>query len=570
MRALFSNPRLGALPAAQRRAVRGWCFYDWANSGFATSAGTAILPVYFVTLFRDALGPEAELLGFAFTGSSVWGLGVAVSTAVVAFSSPVLGVVADTVAIKKKLLFVYTLAGALFTVLSLLSTYTGAAWLWLLGCFLIANVGFAGGNVFYNSFLPHLGPKELLDEISSRGYAYGYVGGGLLLAAHLALILAFRGTDHLELVTRLAIASTGVWWFGWAIWTFKTVPEPQILSPKRGLTPRSALRIAATGLRRTVRELTRFRVLILYLAAFLLFNDGIQTVLNVAGAFGPDTLGIPLEFNMATVLIVQFIAAPGALLYSRLAERVSTKAALAVALVGWCAVITLAVGFAPLEPERHEEFDFQLEYAPSSGAYALRQTPELSDSGSDSKWEDAYGRLVEPTPLSRTRAAELATAVAESEYSRFSISILGGPLGDTQRTGAHHPSNLEDGPIDWWPRAMRRIVWAPIGISVNLQWLLLGAFVGLVLGGSQPLARSLFAYMTPESRSGEFFGFFGFVGRASAVLGPMMYLIFTGIYDTRMAVLAVLVIIVAGTVLLRWVDVEKGRGVAEREDSRVR
>ena len=105
---------------------------------------------------------------------------------------------------------------------------------------------------------------------------------------------------------------------------------------------------------------------------------------------------------------------------------------------------------------------------------------------------------------------------------------------------------------------------------MNLQWLVLGLIVGLVIGGSQALGRSIFAYMTPETKSGEFFGFFGFVGKASAVFGPMVYLLFTGIYDTRMAILAVLVIIVAGTVTLRWVDVEEGRSVATEEDKRHR
>jgi UMF1 family MFS transporter len=111
-------------------------------------------------------------------------------------------------------------------------------------------------------------------------------------------------------------------------------------------------------------------------------------------------------------------------------------------------------------------------------------------------------------------------------------------------------------------------MWGPLGISVNLQWLILGALLGTVLGGSQALARSLFAQIVPESRSSEFFGFFGFIGKASAVFGPMIYLLVTGIYDTRLAILAILVIIVAGTVALRWVDVEEGRGVAMREDER--
>ena len=562
-------PDLRSLSERQRRAIRGWCMYDWANSAFATSLNTAILPVYFVTLFKDAFGSETQLLGFTLTGSSTWALGVAVSSAVVALSSPALGVVADRTKIKKTLLWAYTLAGAAFTFLLFFSAYTGEPWAFLLGCYVIANIGFAGGNVFYNSLLPHLAPKDLLDDVSSRGFAFGYVGGGLLLAVHLALILAFRDTDHSDLVTRVAIASVGFWWFGWAIWTFRTVPEPDIPNPVAGLTAKSATRIAFTQLRRTFHEITQFRVLALFLVAYLLFNDGIQTVLSVAGAFGADTLGISLVFNVATILVIQFIAALGAMLFSRISRSIGTKKALVVALAGWCVAILLGVGFAPLRPESHGDFNYQLEYLPA-GTYELSEAPDIADDDSHSEWNDSYGHLSKDSSLSQRIAAELAEAVGSSELSHFSISIDGGALDGTRRIGPHHPSNLSQGPIDWWPRVMRSFIWGPSGISVNFQWLILGAFLGTVLGGSQALARGLFAQMVPERRSSEFFGFFGFVGRASAVFGPMIYLFVTGFFDTRLAILAILVIIVAGTAMLRWVDVKEGRNVAMREDERLR
>ena len=225
---------------ARKRAIHGWCMYDWANSAFATSIGTAILPVYFVALFRDAFGPEASFLGFTFTGSSTWSLGVAVSTIIVAFSSPVIGVIADRAAIKKTLLKAYTAVGASFTALGFFSAYTGEPWAWIFVCYVIANIGFAGGIVFYNSFLPYLGDARDLDRISSRGYAYGYVGGGLLLTLHLAVIIAFADSGSLDLVTRLAVASVGLWWFGWALWTFTTVPEPKIASLAGGIDLKSA------------------------------------------------------------------------------------------------------------------------------------------------------------------------------------------------------------------------------------------------------------------------------------------------------------------------------------------
>ena len=276
--------------------------YDWANSGFATSAVVAILPVYFVFLFKDAFGEQANFFGITVTGSSMWSLGVVMSTTFVALTSPILGVIADRIPIKKTLLWIYTTVGSIFTILSFFSAYTGAAWAWIFGTFVIANIGFAGGLVFYNSFLPHLVPKHLLDNVSSRGYAYGYIGGGLLLAFHLGLIIMVGDSVYSDLVTRLALASVGLWWFGWALWTFRTVPEPAITNPSTDLNVIKAVSVAFSQLKSTVKEIRRFKVVAIYLGAFLLFNDGIQTVLTIAGAFAADTLGVSLTFNMKYVM----------------------------------------------------------------------------------------------------------------------------------------------------------------------------------------------------------------------------------------------------------------------------
>ena len=116
---------------------------------------------------------------------------------------------------------------------------------------------------------------------------------------------------------------------------------------------------------------------------------------------------------------------------------------------------------------------------------------------------------------------------------------------------------------------MRDRVWEPLGLGVGPQWLLLGVLVGWVIGGSQALARSLFAQITPERRSGEFFAFFGFIGRASSVIGPTVYIAVTALFDTRVAITSILFIIVAGTIVLRWVDVEAGARIAAEEDARV-
>ncbi len=566
------------LPASERRIIRAWCMYDWANSGYATSGGAAIFPVYFVFLFKDALGESVTFLGFTFTGSSTWSLGIALATAFVALSSPVLGVLADRVAIKKVLLWIYTIVGSLFTLLMFFSAYTGQPWLWFLGMFILANIGFAGCLVFYNALLPHIAPRNLLDEVSSRGFAYGYIGGGLLLAVHLVMIVATEDTAWADLVTRLAIASVGLWWFGWALWTLKVVPEPPIPDETHGLSPGRAVTLAFRELAHTFGQIRGFRVVAIYLVAYLLFNDGLQTVLNVAGAYGADTIGIPLVFNMATILIIQFVGAAGAMGFSWLAGRTTTKAALAVSLAGWSVVVLLGVGVAPLEPKDHEHFDYQLTYVQEESRYLATAAPPPEDSAQNRAWRnqlhlaglavESGDGLVEGDALSGEETALLLALVAEYEDSAFGVSVRGGELDGRNEVGRGHPSVLGDGPIDWWPETVRRLLWAPLGLAAGYQWLLLGVGVGLVMGGSQALARSLFAQIVPHARSGEFFSFFGFMGRVSSIFGPLTYVVVAGLVDTRVAILSILILIVAGGIVLKWVNVLEGARVADEEDAR--
>ena len=556
--------RIKDLSLERRRAIRAWCIYDWANSAFATSGVVAIFPVYFVFLFKEALGESATVLGITFTGSSVWSLAIVVSTATVALSSPVLGVISDRVPIKKALLWVYTGVGSLFTVLAFFSVYSGQPWAWLIGMFTLANVGFAGSLVFYNSFLPHLGPRHLSDEISSRGFAYGYAGGGLLLLLHLVLILATQDSDFADLATRGAIASVGIWWFGWAIWTLRVLPEPPISRPMARLKAPAALAFGFRELGKTFGQIKRFKVVLTFLGSFLLFNDGIQTVLAIAGAFAADTLGIPLAFNMGTIVIIQFIAIPGALAFSRLAKKFSTKTALTVSLAGWIAIVLFGVAVAPLAPGAHAQFDVQLTYLPESGIYRVVKSPdaELTLRHGGQGWI-----LAENATVAADVAAGLPAAVDAADDFRYSLSISGGQSDGASAIGALHPSSLGRGPIDWWPAKVRSMLWGPLGLDAGYQWLVLGVLVGLVIGGSQALARSLFAQITPEARSGEFFSFFGFMSRVSAVFGPTLYIVATAVFDTRVAVTSILLIIVAGTIALKWVDVAEGVRVATGDDA---
>ena len=569
----MATAKLSDLPTSDRKIIRAWCMYDWANSAFATSGIVAIFPVYFVFLFKDALGDEAILWGFTFTGSSVWSLAAASSTAIVAITTPILGIIADRIAAKKILLWTYTIVGASCTILTFFSAYTPFAWIWLLITFGIGNIGFAGSLVFYNSFLPHIAPRNLSDEVSSRGFAYGYVGGGLLLLIHLILNLLLSESSYVDLITRFSLASIGVWWFGWALWTFKVLPEPPTINryPQTlKLTAAQVTKFGFTGIANTLRDITRFREILIYLVAYLLFNDGLQTVMGLAGAFAADTLHIPLAFNMATILIIQFVAAGGAMLFSVLARHTTTKNALYVSLIGWVFIVLFGIALVPLSPADTRNYDYRLEYVEARGNYLVTSAPDLTDSQTDQAWSAKTGNIGKGSILSKKDSARLLTTLEYEQESRYSAVAINGPIGGRQSIGISHPSLLGEGPIDWWPSLMRSKVWAPLSLGIGSQWLLLGLFVGMVMGGSQALARSLFTKISPETRSGEFFSFFGFMSRASSVFGPLLYVFVTGVLDTRSAILSILVIIIAGTLVLRWVNVESGIKTAIAEDIRVR
>ena len=156
------------------------------------------------------------------------------------------------------------------------------------------------------------------------------------------------------------------------------------------------------------------------------------------------------------------------------------------------------------------------------------------------------------------------------DESRFSYSIEGGEFADDKGLGVNHPTSLGDGKLDFIPDTARDWIWEPLGISVFFQFLLLGVFAGALLGGSQGLARSMFGQMVPETRSAEFFGFFGFFGKVAALLGPLIYSLMTVWFDSRVGIFAISLLIVAGALLLRKVDVEDGIAVAKAEDERNR
>lgn len=603
--------------------VRGYAFYDWAKSAFETSVTVAVLPAWYAYLFLKANGLTTTIGSIEMQGDAVWSFAVAIGTLFIAIISPSLGVIADRRRIKMWWLRILTYVGAGSTFLlafaPLLPIET--QWVWLMVFFMLANVGLNGAGVFYNALLPHMGKDDEMDRISNLAFAYGYLGGGILLLVHLIMVMTLTG----DWVIPFVMASSGIWWYGFAFLTFKWVPEPPIENEMPSLGFTASAKLAISELRKTLGEVEKFRTLFIYMLAYFFFIDGINSVTALGGVFGSTVLGITTVDLIVTILAIQFVAWPSALLFTSLSNGgkipipnlfsthnrfklitingIGTKRALNVSLVGWVILCFAALSFAPLEYSQHSDYQVQLDEDAEAGVWHYTPNANLLDfpiaqveNGEEQEWaftsllsvgiveidEDysdteiykwaGFDDANEPIPISLgAQTNENINALINSfEDTRFSVSIIYSDGSESTKVGVDHPTNLGDGVIDVIPSTVRSYVWGPLGISIGLQFLILGCAMGTLLGGSQGLARSMFGQMVPETRSAEFFGFFGFFGKVAAFIGPLLYGVMTVMYDSRVGILSIAMLILIGAVMMRMVDLEQGRADAQAEDARNR
>jgi len=278
------------------------------------------------------------------TAKSLPSLCVSISVGAQVFLLPVLGALGDYSDLKKRLMILFCYIAVVANCLMFFIQGN----LYLMGglLFIVANVCFGASIVFYNSFLPEIATEDQADKVSSRGFAYGYLGGALLLTLNLALVM---GADNLGISTglavRLSLLSSGVWWGGFAVITFlnlKSRPKRKSLPPGKGYLTAGFFEIFET-----VKELRRLPLTLRYLLAYLVYNDGIQTVIFAASAFLEQELfpqGNPI-FLLEIFLMVQFVAVLGALMFERLAYLIKTKNAILVSLVIWAAIVIYAYRF---------------------------------------------------------------------------------------------------------------------------------------------------------------------------------------------------------------------------------
>jgi len=326
------------------REILGWSFYDWANSAFPTTVGTVFLGPYLTSVTKSAADPAGFVhpLGIPITAGSFFPFLISLAVLVQLITLPVLGAIADYSNRKKQLLVLFAYLGAAATA----CLYFVAGTNYLLGAalFLIANTSFGASVVFYNAFLPDIASPERRDFVSSLGWAIGYLGGGILLA--LNLVLVFRA-DALGISTadaaRISLASAGLWW---ALFTLVPLAALRSRDAVKQL-PRGASYVTI-GFRQLRATLSRARALphtLLFLLAYLIYADGIQTVISLSSQFGQEELKLPISTLTAVILMVQFVAFLGTLAVGWIARRVGTKRTVIATLVLWIGVLIYAYGF---------------------------------------------------------------------------------------------------------------------------------------------------------------------------------------------------------------------------------
>ena len=640
---------INSMTDGKKKALKSWYFYDWANQAYALTVMTVIAPALMAALYNTATGTQS--------GDTFYAWVLTFSMLFVVLTAPALGVIADKIPVKKKLLKWYTIVGITFTALMGAAPYFGSqGYIILAVMYTIGTIGFTGGNVIYYSFMPYLAPRNCQDHVSTWGYAYGFIGGSMILIFHLIVLLGTSWDTNFQMA--IIFATSAIWWWGFGLQMFKWTPEPEIPTTMEWKGLKDATKVAYLQVYQTFKEIKRFKVLAYFLLAYLLFYDGVNTIASMATAFGESVLRLNQSMNVMLLLTVNIVAIPMTIVFGKLANVKGTKFALMLALIIYCFVAVVAAGFAPLALEGEEDaesYDFTFEWDNETSEYELTTLYDRGyeswvgeTSSGDSEFRDNFqqyfpdnstdygkessgsstigsgllvclmilafvaiigggvmfiqskelGKIgvfamiaivlvgilgasllagqakVDEDELHSIGEADAAAIVANFDNAsdhRFAIIFVGGPLAGNDEIGDSHPTIVDQGgPVDGWAEFMRDNVWQPLGITVALQWIILGMFVGVAMGSAGAQARSMFSQLVPETRTSEFFGFFGFLGKSAAMIGTFLYGITSTAFDSRVAILSIVIVILAGTYLTSKVDLEEGIRVAEEEDAKNR
>ncbi|MER6936795.1 MFS transporter [Nocardioides sp. NPDC127514] len=331
-------------PVERTREQKGWFFTDWAVSAFQTTVAGVLFAPYLIEIAKAAaVDNRIDVLGLSIAPGALPSFVITFSTILSAIIYPLVGAIADRTSRKPDLMAGFAWAGALCA--ALLFFMTGDNWLFGSIMFIIANLCAGAAVVVSDSILPLISTEEERDRVSSIGWAYGYAGGGLLLAINF-LLVTFADQLGLgtELAVRISMLSAGLWWAGFIIIPWRRIRrrEPaDVEDVSGGVVARSFGQLFVT-----LRELPQYPVALTFLLAYLFFNDGIQTVISSASIYGVEELGFETGTMLGIYLLVQFVAVGGAVFFGRLAKSFGAKRVILGGLGGWM-VIVVAAYFVP-------------------------------------------------------------------------------------------------------------------------------------------------------------------------------------------------------------------------------
>ena len=365
--------------ATYKRRINAWAMYDWANSAFATTILASLLPIYYSSVAGSSLPSEA-------TATAYWSLTISFSLFALAIMSPILGTISDVMRSKKRFLAIFVGAGVIGT--GLLVLVSTGDWLLASLFFVLGRIGFGGSIIFYDALLPHVAREEDRDWVSTRGYALGYLGGGILLAINVMMFFFIPDSVFENAGIRLSFLSVAIWWLVFSVPVLRHVPEPPSVTAvlQRGET---VLGVSLRRLRETFRNIRRYRELFKYLVAFLIYNDAIGTIIAVAAIYGAE-LGFGMVELVLAILLVQFAGIPFSIIFGRLPAHNDKRApfylafilinAIALPILGVALVSALPADVSGALPEPYISQDEHV----GEGLYALTD-PAYSSTGA---WRD--------------------------------------------------------------------------------------------------------------------------------------------------------------------------------------
>ena len=329
---------MATLPTSinDQKTINGWAMFDWANSAYALVITVAIFPAYFSSLSEEPV----MLIGRSYMLPSLFSYAISLAYLLIALCSPLLSGIADASGRKLYFLRVFTLFGSL-----------GCIGMWFfkgidqLGIgtllFMVATIGYSGALVFYNAFLPQIASEDRQDDVSAKGFSYGYIGSVLLLIVCLVMILkpslVGLSPDATGTATRISFVLVGLWWLGFAQFSFSRLPKDD-----KQLMPKGWLKKGYTEISKTFAAAKTQPLLIRFLAAFFAYSAGVQTVLFLASTFAESELGFATTELIIVVLVLQIVAIAGAWMFAKVSGRFGNITALLIMLFVWIGICGLA------------------------------------------------------------------------------------------------------------------------------------------------------------------------------------------------------------------------------------